>query len=390
MINIVILGSTGSIGTSALSLIEALPFKFKILALSAKSRIQKLKEQAERFRVPLLVVENEDAYKWLKENLSYKAEILLGDRGLKEVAEHPQAEIVLIGISGLKALIPTYYALAKGKRVALANKECIIAAGPLLKDIAHKKGGKIIPVDSEHSAFFQLLSCEKRAYVKKLILTASGGPFLNWDKKDFDKITPEIALKHPTWQMGAKITIDSATLMNKGFEVLEAKELFDFPPSNIEVLIHPQSIIHGFVEMIDGSLIAHLSQPDMRIPIAYALSYPERWTLPLTPLNLTMLQGLTFQEVDLEKFPALKLAYQVAEKGPPYPLILEAADEIVVSAFLERSISFSQIPQFLEKTLNEFKFSIIPKDNLEEYLQLYQEVLFFTENLIKKEEKKCF
>ncbi|MFN3921224.1 MAG: 1-deoxy-D-xylulose-5-phosphate reductoisomerase [Caldimicrobium sp.] len=390
MVSIVVLGSTGSIGTSALSLIEALPFKFKILALSARSRIQRLKEQAERFRVPLLVVENEDAYKWLKENLSYKAEILLGDRGLKEVAEHSQAEIVLIGISGLKALIPTYYALAKGKRVALANKECIIAAGPLLKDIAHKKGGKIIPVDSEHSALFQLLSCEKRAYVKKLILTASGGPFLNWDKKDFDKITPEIALKHPTWQMGAKITIDSATLMNKGFEVLEAKELFDFPPSNIEVLIHPQSIIHGLVEMIDGSFIAHLSQPDMRIPIAYALSYPERWPLPFTPLNLTMLQGLTFQEVDLEKFPALKLAYQVAEKGAPYPLILEAADEIVVSAFLERRISFSQIPQFLEKTLNEFKFSIVPKDNLEEYLQLYQEVLFFTENLIKKEDKKCF
>lgn len=388
MPGLVILGSTGSIGTSVLSLIEAFPFKFNIIALSAKSKIQKLKVQAERFKVPILVVEKEDSAKWLKENLSYKAEILIGDSGLKEIAQHSQADIVVIGISGLKALIPTYYALSKGKRVALANKECLIAAGSFLKKIAKTMGGEIIPVDSEHSALFQLLGCEKRSYVKKLILTASGGPFLNWDLKDFDKITPEIALKHPTWQMGAKITIDSATLVNKGFEVLEAKELFDFPPSFIEVLIHPQSIIHGLVEMIDGSFIAHLSQPDMRIPIAYALSYPERWSLPLTPLNLSLLQGLTFQEVDEKKFPALKLAYKVAEKGAPYPLILEAADEIVVSAFLEKRINFTQIPYFLEKTLNEFKFSIIPRDNLEDYLQLYQEVLNFTENLIKKEEKR--
>lgn len=388
MPGLVILGSTGSIGTSVLSLIEAFPFKFNIIALSAKSKIQKLKVQAERFKVPILVVEKEDSAKWLKENLSYKAEILIGDSGLKEIAQHSQADIVVIGISGLKALIPTYYALSKGKRVALANKECLIAAGSFLKKIAKTMGGEIIPVDSEHSALFQLLGCEKRSYVKKLILTASGGPFLNWDLKDFDKITPEIALKHPTWQMGAKITIDSATLVNKGFEVLEAKELFDFPPSFIEVLIHPQSIIHGLVEMIDGSFIAHLSQPDMRIPIAYALSYPERWSLPLTPLNLSLIQGLTFQEVDEKKFPALKLAYKVAEKGAPYPLILEAADEIVVSAFLEKRINFTQIPYFLEKTLNEFKFSIIPRDNLEDYLQLYQEVLNFTENLIKKEEKR--
>lgn len=388
MPGLVILGSTGSIGTSVLSLIEAFPFKFNIIALSAKSKIQKLKVQAERFKVPILVVEKEDSAKWLKENLSYKAEILIGDSGLKEIAQHSQADIIVIGISGLKALIPTYYALSKGKRVALANKECLIAAGSFLKKIAKTMGGEIIPVDSEHSALFQLLGCEKRSYVKKLILTASGGPFLNWDLKDFDKITPEIALKHPTWQMGAKITIDSATLVNKGFEVLEAKELFDFPPSFIEVLIHPQSIIHGLVEMIDGSFIAHLSQPDMRIPIAYALSYPERWSLPLTPLNLSLLQGLTFQEVDEKKFPALKLAYKVAEKGAPYPLILEAADEIVVSAFLEKRINFTQIPYFLEKTLNEFKFSIIPRDNLEDYLQLYQEVLNFTENLIKKEEKR--
>lgn len=387
--NVVILGSTGSIGTSALSLIEAIPLNIKILGLSAKKNIYKLKEQAERFKVPYLVVEKEESARWLEENLSYKSKILVGDQGLKEIVEHSQVDTVIIGISGLKALIPTYFALKQGKRVALANKECLIAAGSLLKKVAKKKGGEIIPVDSEHSALFQLLKCEKKPYIRKLILTASGGPFLNWDKKDFDKITPEIALKHPTWQMGAKITIDSATLMNKGFEVIEAKELFEFPPSAIEVVIHPQSIVHGIIEMIDGSFIAHLTQPDMRVPIAYALSYPERWKLPLTPLNLTQLRNLTFQEVEWEKFPALKLAYEVAEKGEPYPLILEAADEVAVSAFLERRISFLQIPYFLEKTLNEFKFNNIPKDNLEDYLELYQRVLEFINRLITKEEKKC-
>ncbi|MFN4196728.1 MAG: 1-deoxy-D-xylulose-5-phosphate reductoisomerase [Caldimicrobium sp.] len=387
--NIVILGSTGSIGTSALSLIEAIPLNINILGLSAKENIYKLKEQAESFKVPYLVVEKETSAKWLKENLSYQPQILVGDQGLKEIVEIPQVDTVIIGISGLKALIPAYFALKQGKRVALANKESLIAAGSLLKKVAKENGGEIIPVDSEHSALFQLLRCEKRSYVRRLILTASGGPFLNWDIKDFDKITPEIALKHPTWQMGAKITIDSATLMNKGFEVIEAKELFDFPPSAIEVVIHPQSVVHGIIEMIDGSLIAHFSQRDMKVPIAYALSYPERWNLPLAPLNLTQLKTLTFQEVDWEKFPALKLAYEVAEKGGYYPLILEAADEVVVSAFLEKRINFLQISYFLEKTLNEFKFSIPPKDILEDYLELYQKVLEFTNNLIAKEEKKC-
>ncbi|MFN3567968.1 MAG: 1-deoxy-D-xylulose-5-phosphate reductoisomerase [Caldimicrobium sp.] len=387
--NIVVLGATGSIGTSALSLIEAIPLNIKVLGLSAKENIQKLKEQAERFKVPYLVVEKEVSAKWLQENLSYQPKILVGDQGLKEIVEISQVDTVIIGISGLKALIPAYFALKQGKRVALANKESLIAAGSLLKKVAKERGGEIIPVDSEHSALFQLLKCENRSYVRKLILTASGGPFLNWDIKDFDKITPEIALRHPTWQMGAKITIDSATLMNKGFEVIEAKELFDFPPSAIEVVIHPQSIIHGIIEMVDGTFIAHLSTRDMKVPIAYALSYPERWNLPLAPLNLTQLKTLTFQEVDWEKFPALRLAYEVAEKGDPYPLILEAADEVVVSAFLEKRISFLQISYFLEKTLNEFKFSITPEDNLEDYLELYQRVLEYTNNLITKEEKKC-
>ncbi len=385
MKGLVIFGSTGSIGTSALSLLTEFKENFKILGLSGRSNLKKLKIQAETYQVPYLVVENKASADWLKANLSYKAEILIGDEGLKELAECSDAEIFLIAISGIKALIPAYYALKKGKRVALANKEAIISAGSFLRETAKAFGGEIIPVDSEHSALFQLLRCEERRFVKTLILTASGGPFLNWDIKDFIKITPELALKHPTWKMGAKITIDSATLMNKGFEVLEAIELFSFPSSCIKVIIHPQSIVHSFIEMSDGSLLAHLSQPDMKIPIAYALSYPERWEIPFSKINLAELKELTFREVDFKRFPCLSLAFDVAERGFPYPLILEAADEEVVSAFLEKKISFPQIPCLLEKTLNEFKITFGQARVLEDYLNLHKEVLAFTKEIIKRE-----
>lgn len=384
MKNVVILGSTGSIGSSAIEVLKEFPERFNLIGLSARTQLHKLREQAETFKVPFLVVEDYDSLKWLSENLSYKPEILVGDHGLRELASYEAVDIVLVAISGIKALIPTYYALKSGKRVALANKECIISAGNLLRKTALEGGGELLPVDSEHSALFQLLKCEKRAFVKKLILTASGGPFFKWKKEDFHKITPEIALKHPTWQMGAKITIDSATLMNKGFEVLEAMELFDFKPSEIEILIHPQSIVHSLIELLDGSLIAHLSQPDMKISIAYALSYPERLSLPMKSLSLSQIQSITFYEVDRDKFPCLPLAYEVASMGNPYPLILEAADEEVVLAFLNRKISFVQIPYFLEKTLNEFKFSKKQEYHLEDYLQLHQEVVEFTKNLIDK------
>ncbi len=387
MQGLIIFGSTGSIGTSALSLLSNFSDTYKIIGLSAKGKIQKLKEQAETFKVPYLVVEREEDAQWLKENLSYKAEVLIGDRGLKELAESPEAKVVLIGISGLKALIPTYYALKSGKRVALANKECLVSAGALLKKVAKEYGGEIIPVDSEHSALFQLLKCEKQNYLRKLVLTASGGPFLDWDPKYFEKITPEMALHHPTWKMGPKITVDSALLMNKGFEVIEAMELFEIPPSSIEVIIHPQSIIHSLIEFIDGTILAHMGLPDMKIPIAYALSYPERWELPFAYLDLKKLRELTFREVDFTKFPCLKLAYLCAEKGFPYPLILEAGDEVVVSAFLNQEISFSQIPYFLEKIINEFKFEKKELSTLEDILTLYYEVCALAEGLIKKKGK---
>ncbi|MEZ0344050.1 MAG: 1-deoxy-D-xylulose-5-phosphate reductoisomerase [Caldimicrobium sp.] len=387
MLKLVIFGSTGSIGKSAIEVVSQFPERFKILGLSAKRNLHLLKEQAETFKVPYLFLEDKESAEKLKNALSYKALVFYGNEGLKELAELDEADIVLIGISGLKALIPAYYALKKGKRVALANKECIISAGSFLKKIAEKHGGEIIPVDSEHSALFQILRCDKKAFVKRLIITASGGPFFKWDLKDFDKITPELALKHPTWQMGAKITIDSATLMNKGFEVLEAVELFDFSSRDIEVLIHPQSVVHGLVEMVDGALLAHLSKPDMKIAIAYALSYPERWPLSFSPLNLKELKELTFYEPDFEKFPCLRLAYEVAEKGAPYPLILEAADEVVVEAFLKKRISFLEISYFLEKILNEFTFTFKPSENLEDYLSFYQQVISFSEELIEREKK---
>ncbi len=387
MQRIVIFGSTGSIGRSAIEVVSQFPEKFKILGLSAKRNLHLLKEQAETFRVPYLALEDKESAEKLKNSLFYEASVFYGDEGLRELAELDEADIVIIGISGLKALIPAYYALKKGKRIALANKECIIAAGSFLKEVAQLHGGEIIPVDSEHSALFQLLSCDKRAFVKRLIITASGGPFFKWDIKDFDKITPELALRHPTWKMGAKITIDSATLMNKGFEVLEAMELFGFSAKDIEVLIHPQSVVHGLVEMIDGALFAHLSRPDMKIAIAYALSYPERWPLPFFPLDLKKLRELTFYEPDFERFPCLRLAYEVAEKGPPYPLILEAADEVVVEAFLKERITFLEISYFLEKILNEFRFTDKPSQNLEEYLHFYDEVINFSEALIKREKR---
>ena len=387
MQNLVIFGSTGSIGRSALEVVSQFPEKFRIIGLSAKKNVSLLKEQAEAFKVPYLVVEDKEQAEKLKKSLSYEAYVFSGDEGLKWLSELEEADLFLVGISGLKALIPTYYALKKGKRVALANKECIIAAGSILKEVAKAFKGEIIPVDSEHSALFQLLKCEKKSYIKKLIITASGGPFFKWDLKDFDKVTPELALKHPTWQMGAKITIDSATLMNKGFEVLEAVELFDFPPQSIEVLVHPQSIVHSLIEMIDGSLLAHLSRPDMKIAIAYALSYPERWPLPYSPLNLKEVRELTFYEVDFEKFPCLRLAYEVASQGAPYPLILEAADEVVVEAFLKKRISFREIPYFLEKILNEFRFTFKPGESLEDYLYLYQQVISFSEEIIEREKR---
>jgi len=385
MKGLAIFGATGSIGKSTIDYVSKNLDKFKIVGLTAKSRINELKELCEKFRVPYVVVEKKEDAKYLKDSLSYEAKVLWGDEGLRELASLDLIDIAVIGISGIKALIPTYYALKTGKRVAIANKECIISAGNLLKETAKTNKAELIPVDSEHSAFFQLLQKEKKAHIEKLILTASGGPFYKTPKKDFPKVTPEMAISHPTWKMGKKISVDSATLMNKGFEVLEAMVLFDFPLDKIEVIIHPQSLVHAIVRLVDGSYLMHLSPADMKIAIAYALNYPERRELNLESFDLAKVKKLIFEKPNFRKFPCLKLAYEAGKLGDPYPLILEAADEVVVSAFLNREISFDKIPYFLEKTLNEFKIPLINLKDIYEVLKFHQEVCNFTENLIKGE-----
>ncbi|MCS7279913.1 MAG: 1-deoxy-D-xylulose-5-phosphate reductoisomerase [Thermodesulfobacteriaceae bacterium] len=384
MKKLAVFGATGSIGRAALEIVKSYPERFQVLGISAKTNLNLLKNLAQKFKVPYLVVENEELAKKLKASLNYSAEVLWGDRGLKELSILPEIDLLLIGISGIKGLIPTYYGLKKGKIVALANKESLVCAGGLLKKIAKQTGGKIIPVDSEHSSLFQLLNKEPFSNIEKIFLTASGGPFYKKPIREFVNITPEVAIKHPTWKMGVKISIDSATLMNKGFEVIEAQVLFDFPLEKIEILIHPQSIVHALVKLIDGSYLAHLSWPDMKIPIAYALTLFERIKLPVKELNLEEIGTLTFEKPDFQKFPCLRLAYEAVREGNFAPLILEAADEVVVSAFLERKITFDKIPYFLEKTLKEFKINFQVKEELEDILFLHQEVCQFTKNLVEK------
>lgn len=384
MKNVVIFGATGSIGKSTIEYIKENLDKFKIIGLTARSRIEELRKISEFFKVPYLAVETKEDAEKLKNSLNYQPQILWGDEGLKELAELNEVDIVVIGISGIKALVPTYYALKAGKKVAIANKECIISVGNFLKEIAKETGAELLPVDSEHSAFFQLLRKEKKEHVEKLILTASGGPFYKTPLKKFPQITPEEAISHPTWKMGKKISVDSATLMNKGFEVLEAMILFDLPLEMIDVIIHPQSLIHAIVKFLDGSYLMHMSTPDMKIPIAYALNYPERVKLKVKEVDLVQTKKLIFKKLNLNKFPCLKLAYKVGKLGGAYPLVLEAADEVVVSAFLEHKISFDKIPYFLEKVLNEFKIPSIDFKSITEVLELHQNVCKFTENLIKR------
>ncbi|PMP69268.1 MAG: 1-deoxy-D-xylulose-5-phosphate reductoisomerase [Thermodesulfobacterium geofontis] len=384
MKNIAIFGATGSIGKSTIEYVKNFSDKFRIVGLTARTKIRELQKLSEIFKVPYIVVEKEEDAKNLKSSLSYRAEVLWGDEGLKELASLELVNTVVIGISGIKALIPTYYALKTGKRVAIANKECIISVGNLLKEVAKICQAELIPVDSEHSAFFQLLQKEKKEYIEKLILTASGGPFYKTPLKDFSKITPEKAIAHPTWKMGKKISVDSATLMNKGFEVLEAMVLFDIPLDKIEVVIHPQSLIHGIVKLIDGCYFMHLSPPDMKIAIAYALNYPERTRISIVNFDLAKVKKLIFEKPNFRKFPCLKLAYKVGKLGGFYPLILEAADEVVVEAFLSYKITFDKIPYFLEKTLNEFKIPSINLKNVYDALELHERVCEFTKNLIKR------
>jgi len=356
MKNVVVLGSTGSIGCNTLDVIDGLQDKFRIFALSAHSQVELIAEQAEKFKPKSIALADESHLEEFKTRITDdQIDYCLGESALVELAQHSETDIVvnaLVGAVGLKA---TLAALKAGKVVALANKESIVMAGSLVMAAVAESDGWLVPIDSEHSAVLQCLRGEAPNQVAKLLLTASGGPFLHRPKERFPSITPEEALQHPNWKMGSKITIDSATMMNKGLEVIEAHYLFNLPPERIEVVIHPQSIIHSMVEYIDGSIKAQLSTPDMRIPIQYALTYPDRSDAAFVTTDLTKTGTLSFEAPDLDRFPCLRLAYQSLENGEGYPTVLNAANEIAVEAFLNKTIGFEDIPELIKKVIDDYK-----------------------------------
>ncbi len=351
MKNISILGSTGSIGRSTIEVIRHHRDKFKIIGLSAKSNIELLIKQIEEFSPEIVSVMDEETARALRKRVN--VEVLSGTEGLIAVATHKKADFVLSAIVGAAGLIPTLSAIKLGKTIGLANKETLVIAGKIVTEEAKKNSARIIPVDSEHSAIFQCLENRKTSEVRRVILTASGGPFRGRSKKELQSVKVEEALRHPNWKMGAKITVDSATLMNKGLEVIEAHWLFDLSPEKIEVLIHPESIIHSMAEFSDGTILAHLSRPDMKAPIAYALSYPERLSNIVEPLDFNSLRSLTFELPDREAFPCLDLACTALKEEGTFPAVLNAANEVAVEAFLKERIGFNDIPLLIKKVLDK-------------------------------------
>src|SRR5271166_2404872 len=357
MKRIAILGSTGSIGRSTLSIVESFPARFSVVSMAAGNNVKLAFEQTRRWQPQVISMGSSHAAEQLRDKLKQArldkaVEVLHGSAGSVRVATHPEADFVVSAIVGVAGLEATYAAVKAGKTVGLANKECLVAAGDLITAEAHKQGKPLLPIDSEHNAIHQCLRGGRRSEVQRIWLTASGGPFLNTPLKDFANITVEQALNHPTWKMGQRITIDSATLMNKGFEVIEACRLFDIPPSHVSVLVHPQSTIHSMVEFVDGSLLAQLSVTDMRLPILYALTYPERVESALR-FPVQELLRLDFSPPDLDKFPCLRLAYEAVEAGGAKTIALNAADEVAVAAFLEGSLGFEDIPATIESVVRE-------------------------------------
>jgi 1-deoxy-D-xylulose-5-phosphate reductoisomerase len=349
-----VLGSTGSIGRSALSVVESHPARLRVMALAAGENAALVADQVERFRPLLVGVATKAAFDELEARLLGVAEppeVLSGREALIAAATHPDVDLVLCATSGTAGLEAALAAIEAGKTVALASKEILVMAGALMVEAARRRGVAILPVDSEHNAIHQCLAGRAAEEVTRLVLTASGGPFRTWSEADLERATPEAALRHPTWSMGRKITIDSATLMNKGLEVIEARWLFDMPGSKVDVLIHPQSVVHSLVELRDGSVIAQLGVTDMRLPIQYAFSYPERWEAPGPRLDLTGPGPLEFFQPDVQRFPCLRLAYQALAGGPGAPVVLNAANEVAVDAFLARAIRFLDIPRVIEAAL---------------------------------------
>jgi len=351
---IAILGSTGSIGVNTLDIVRNSKNRFKVSGLAAGGNIALLEKQIREFKPKYAALFDEKKTSLLKKRLGrLKVEIFSGIEGLIKVASIPDTKMVVSAIVGAAGLIPTFAALKCGKDIALANKETLVIAGELFMKHSRKKRVRIIPVDSEHSAIFQCINGTTNRKIKKIILTASGGPFLTYPAKQFEKITTRKALNHPNWNMGPKITIDSATLMNKGLEVIEAHWLFGIDENRIDVVIHPESIVHSMVEFIDTSIIAQMGLPDMRVPINYALNYPERVSTNLPTLNLTKTKTLTFSEPDYKKFPCLEYAFHALRIGLTMPAVLNAANEVAVQAFLNGSISFTGIPKIIKKIMRK-------------------------------------
>lgn len=354
MKRITILGSTGSIGRSALEVISRHKDRFEVAGLAAKNNIDLLEEQVKTFTPKIIAVADEKAAIELSRRMGTRQEILAGEEGINAVAAYKDCDFVLSAVVGFSGLIPTLHAIKAGKTIGLANKETLVTAGSIVMAEAKKCGVKILPVDSEHSAIFQCMEGHDIKYLKGIILTASGGPFAGKKAAELKNIRPVDALKHPNWRMGKKITIDSATLMNKGLEVIEAHHLFGLPAEKIRVLIHPQSIIHSMVEFIDGTILAQASTPDMRGPISYALSYPERLNDALAPLELDLIEKLSFSRPDTENFPCLNYAYEAQKKGGTMPTVLNASNEIAVNAFLNNRIFFNDIPVIIRETMQAY------------------------------------
>ncbi|MBN2754149.1 MAG: 1-deoxy-D-xylulose-5-phosphate reductoisomerase [Candidatus Goldbacteria bacterium] len=366
MKKIAILGSTGSIGKSALELFDGPLSDYKVIALSANDNAREMLKQAKKYKPKYIAMLDTKAAEFLKKKLK-GIKVLSGMEGLIELAVLQEADVILLSVVGAVGMVPLLSAIRKGKTIALANKEALIIAGELIKKEVKKYGATILPVDSEHNAVFQAMQGNKKEYIKKLIITASGGPLKNTPFENFKKISVEQALAHPTWKMGRKITIDSSTLMNKGLEVIEAHYLFDIPFEKIEVVIHPQSIVHSLVEYIDGSVMAQLSNPDMKLPIMYALTYPERRQGIVKPLNLAQAGRLEFYPVDFTKFKAFSIALKAGKAGGTMPACMNAANETAVHAFLEKRITFDRITDIVEKTVLLHKN--IKNPNLEQILK---------------------
>ena len=356
-----ILGSTGSIGTQTLEVVENLPGEFRVVALTANRNIELLAHQARQFQVEAVALADPTGADELRERLAGSGiAIHTGRAGLLEIAGRDDIDLCLNGLVGGGGMAPTMAALEAGVDVALSNKESLVMAGALITALQQEKGTRLLPIDSEHSAIWQCLAGEDRSQIRRLVLTGSGGPFRTWPLEDMSRVTREKALRHPNWDMGPKVTIDSATMMNKGLEVIEARWLYDMPPERIDIVIHPQSIIHSMVEFVDGSIKAQLGVPDMKIPIQYALAYPDHRPADWPRLDLAAIGELTFEEPDLEKFPCITLAYDALRRGGSAPAALNLANDLAVQAFLDDQLAFASIPRVLERVLSEHPFIETP------------------------------